>query len=324
MVSSPTPLRLRPLPLSELLDELFRMYRRNFVLMGSAALALAVPGLVLNLLAGQYKTFGFFFNAFANVNNPGRLDTIGPPQANVIYVILGYVVVVLLLPVSAGLLVRITTDVAMGRPTTLLGAIQRTMSRYLGLAGFILLVSTAGLGVGVVLVLVFSAAIALGASGNANGGVIAILILFGLVMLGAAFLLAIWLGIRLVVAIPAMLEERIGPIAGIRRSWHLVRGNFWRVIGILLVVYVLTAVVQYALAGALGLVAFFVPGLSGDARGGLLLVLLTLVQVVVTPILAIAISLIYFDLRVRKEALDLDQLALAASPLPPPVAPPRA
>ena len=320
MAPTTTALRLRPLALSELLDELFRMYRRNFALMVTAALALELPALTFNILSGQYKTFGFFLNAFSNISNPDRLDTIAPPQTNYLYVVIGYVVILLLLPVSTGLLVRLTTDVAMGRPTTFAGAFRRTLRRYMALAAYDLLVGLAALAVLVVLLLVIFGGIALAsAASNANAAVIVATVLIALGLLVAAMIAAAWLGIRLVVAVPAMLEEGLGPIAAVRRSWRLVQGSFWRIVGIVVVVYVLAQVVQSALTAVFGLLALFIPGLSGDARGALLLVALTAVQVIVGPIFAIAVSLLYFDLRVRKDAFELDQLAGAVSPLPPPV-----
>ena len=320
MAPTTTALRLRPLALSELLDELFRMYRRNFALMVTAALALELPALTFNILSGQYKTFGFFLNALSNISNPDRLDTIAPPQTNYLYVVIGYVVILLLLPVSTGLLVRLTTDVAMGRPTTFAGAFRRTLRRYMALAAYDLLVGLAALAVLVALLLVIFGGIALAsAASNANAAVIVATVLIALGLLVAAMIAAAWLGIRLVVAVPAMLEEKLSPFAAVRRSWRLVQGNFWRIVGIVVVVYVLAQVVQSALTAVFGLLALFIPGLSGDVRGGLLLVALTAVQVITAPILAIAVSLLYFDLRVRKDAFELDQLAGAVSPLPPPV-----
>ena len=44
----------------------------------------------------------------------------------------------------------------------------------------------------------------------------------------------------------------------------------------------------------------------------------TLLSAVVSPITTIAVVLLYFDLRVRKEGLDLDQLAQQTSPGPAP------
>ncbi|MDP9326255.1 MAG: glycerophosphoryl diester phosphodiesterase membrane domain-containing protein, partial [Candidatus Dormibacteraeota bacterium] len=295
MTTAPTPLRLRPMPLSELLDELFRMYRRNFALVATTALALEIPALLFNFLTGQFRSIGFFFDLFANSANPDRLAAMTPPRSNPVYLVIGYAVLLLLLPISTGLLLRVTTDVAMGRPTNLIGALQRTARRYLSLAAFDLMGGLAGLAVAAVIVMVVVAGVALGSQGQGNALVIVLTVLLAIGLGAAALVGAAWIGVRLLVVVPAMLEEEVGPIAAIRRSWALVRGNFWRMVGIMLIVYVLGQAVRSALSGVLLLLVFVVPGLSGEARGGLLLLALAAVEVLTTPIFAIAVTLLYFD-----------------------------
>ena len=48
-------MRFRPRQLSELLDELFRLYRRQFSLIVGVALLVALPGLVWSLVTGVYR-----------------------------------------------------------------------------------------------------------------------------------------------------------------------------------------------------------------------------------------------------------------------------
>jgi hypothetical protein len=315
------------MPLSELLDELFRIYRRNFALVATTALALEIPALLFNFLTGQFRTLGFFLDFFASAGNPDRLAAMAPPQSNPFYLGIGYLVLLLLLPISTGLMLRVTIDVAMGRRTGLLGALQRTARRYLSLAAFDLMGALAGLAAAVVIVMVVVAGIALGSQGQGNALVIVLTVLLAIGLGLAALVAAAWIGVRLLVVVPAMLEEEVGPIAAIRRSWGLVRGSFWRIVGIMLIVYVLAQAVRSALSGVLLVLVLFVPGLSGEARGGLLLLALAAVEVLTTPIFAIAVTLLYFDLRVRRDAIDLDQLAGAvgpAQPLPPSLLPPPA
>jgi hypothetical protein len=102
------------------------------------------------------------------------------------------------------------------------------------------------------------------------------------------------------------------------RSWRLVRGSWWRTFLILFLLVIIFSIVRAALG------AFFALGF------GLLQIVVSSVVVVwisaavgviidslVNPVLQIAIVLIYFDLRVRREALDLFQLAQrVAAPQP--------
>ena len=70
-------LRLRPLGLGEILDEVFRVYRRHFWVLVSIALLVALPGLALQFASGSASQFGFVLSALNDLNNPDALAEIG-------------------------------------------------------------------------------------------------------------------------------------------------------------------------------------------------------------------------------------------------------
>jgi hypothetical protein len=115
-----------------------------------------------------------------------------------------------------------------------------------------------------------------------------------------------------------MFIENTGLIAAMGRSWRLVEGRWWRTFLILFLMFVLVEVVSSALGAFLflaqtGLQIILSPYLSVAISEGASVIISSLI----TPILQIAIVLIYFDLRVRREGLDLFQLAQhVAAPLP--------
>jgi hypothetical protein len=74
------------------------------------------------------------------------------------------------------------------------------------------------------------------------------------------------------------------------------------------------SLIQSALGVLFTGMAAVVPGLSDDVRAGLVTTVATLVDALVSAITPIAITMLYLDLRVRKEGLDLDQLARLAAP----------
>ena len=145
------------------------------------------------------------------------------------------------------------------------------------------------------------------------GAVLAVAVL-GTLAVAAGFLLivpGIWLLVAFSVAIPALLMERIGPIAALRRSAGLVLGRWWATAGVLVVGQLLVG-----LAGALlqGLIMAIPAGVSegddtaaavGMAIGG------TLATAVTAPCSAAIVTLLYLDLRVRREGLTLDTVARA-------------
>jgi hypothetical protein len=133
------------------------------------------------------------------------------------------------------------------------------------------------------------------------------------------FLWAAW-----ALAIPALVLERIGIRAAIRRSYRLVTPNFWRVFGIRLLSKVIAGAVAIPFAGigfAVGASDLFSQLNTNNDNQSVHLsatsvIVLALVGVIVTtltaPFLAGMVTLLYIDRRIRAEALDV-QLQQAAA-----------
>ena len=100
---------------------------------------------------------------------------------------------------------------------------------------------------------------------------------------------------------PIMLEGQ-GPTAALGRSRELVRGSWWRIFGI--------GVVFVVIAGVLGLIGSIPAIILGSISPVLADVATAAVQVLILPISYIGATLVYFDLRVRKEGYTLDMMAL--------------
>ena len=83
VASSPAPIRFRPMPLPELLDELFRLYRRHFSVFAGISLLLVVPALVTSLLSGSYRTnpIGLFVQYVSSGGGAAALQQIQAQQA---------------------------------------------------------------------------------------------------------------------------------------------------------------------------------------------------------------------------------------------------
>jgi hypothetical protein len=284
------------MPLPELLDELFRLYRRHFSLIVGVALLVSVPGLVWSLVTGVYKLNS---SSYANlfITTGSTTPTFNSQQLTNLFglLALGFIGGFFLLPLSVGAVYRAVTDVALGKPATIGSVLRETLARYLPLLGLFALFALIALGWFIAEVIGF-----------------VLLILPGLAVLCAA----IYLFVRWSLSIAAMMAEDIGPIRGMGRSWNLVRGSWWRTFGILLIVTIMQTIITYALFFLFGLIAALFS--TGDFQAALVQVGGTLLGALVSPITTIALALLYFDLRVRKEGLDLDQLAQQSSPGPAP------
>jgi Membrane domain of glycerophosphoryl diester phosphodiesterase len=122
---------------------------------------------------------------------------------------------------------------------------------------------------------------------------------------------------RLIVSIPAAVLENLGARKALRRSLALTRSNAGRAFMIILLYFVL--------AIAVGAVFTWPPsiGLVGARNNpAMMRMWMAITQVstefagvLITPVLMIAISVFYFDLRVRKEAFDLQMMLNPAAGL---------
>jgi hypothetical protein len=101
---------------------------------------------------------------------------------------------------------------------------------------------------------------------------------------------------RLCVAVPAVVVEQRKGTDALSRSWNLVKGFGWPVFGALIVTLVIAGIINTILTR-----------IAGDSWFALW-ILSSIGSVVTTPFLSLVVGLIYFDLRVRKENLDVATL----------------
>jgi hypothetical protein len=145
------------------------------------------------------------------------------------------------------------------------------------------------------------------------GSLLGVLILNGLAMFAGLILLiipGIYVGCRLSTCVPAALLENLGPRDSLERSFRLTKDNAGRAF----VIYCLYAAIFYGLFLLLAfpfLIAFAMSAKNpGMARNWLALSQCgtSVATILVTPIFTIATTVFYYDLRVRKEAFDLQMM----------------
>ena len=263
----------RPLGFGELLDQVFRIYRRHFVLLASLALILSVPGLLVSLATGTASQLGL---AFDMLRAPTPAPFAGLPSINPVSLGVAYLVSLLLVPFSIGLVPQGGLRLVDGDRPSPASIFQAVLRRYFGLFGLAVLLSVVGLTL-------------------------------------VCFPVGLWLLVRFTVAVPVLLAERAGPWRALVRSWDLTEGGWWRTFGTLAVLYLIGAVVGGVL-GLIGWpVALAVPFLPSAARGAIVISISTVSSALTLPLLSLAVVLLYTDFRVRREGYDLDRLAKAAA-----------
>jgi hypothetical protein len=163
---------------------------------------------------------------------------------------------------------------------------------------------------------VFASAAALGALGSigegSGVGAVAIALAVVVFVFYMAAIVAVFIPIGLLlarwVAAPTLVvAEELGPVAALSRSWQLTRHNLWRVFGYLVLLAIFNFVVLGLPMGVLQWLLIFALTTQWYAwLSGLLIGLSYLLNVLWVPFLVLALVLLYFDLRVRNESLDLE------------------
>ena len=116
----------------------------------------------------------------------------------------------------------------------------------------------------------------------------------------------IYLSIAWILAMPALLLERKSGFKALGRSNDLISDSWWRTFGILIVIGIFTAIFGGVIPG---LLQDAIKGTSNDSFT--LWVILTdalsgIGFIVTAPIWAAAVTVIYYDQRVRKEGFDVE------------------
>jgi hypothetical protein len=112
------------------------------------------------------------------------------------------------------------------------------------------------------------------------------------------------------VTAPVIGAERVGPIDGMRRSARLVHRRFWNVLGAAIVAYLVEQLFLSAIGGVPTFASLF---LGTEGLAWILPAAVGVISAIVTmPLVAGITVLIYLDLRVRTEGLDLEMRAIDA------------
>jgi hypothetical protein len=294
---------LRPLAVGEILDGAVRTMRQNpQVMLGLAVvvnLVLAAVVVLIQLFVLQATiTSGNIFDSSAGGSDPASAGEIAAPIVSVIIQSIGTTLL-------TGVLVVAVSDAVLGRRPTVAQVWARARGRLWALLGVTLLVFLGIFGIISVAVL---PGILLVVAGSTGFG--ALLIVLGAL---AGIPLAVWVAVRWLFASPAVLLERIGVVAAFRRSSRLIAGSWWRCLGIYLLAMVLAEVVGTVLQAPFLVIA----GLIGKGAVSAVVIVVggVLARTLVAPFTAAILALLYVDLRMRREGLDvtLQQAAAASS-----------
>jgi hypothetical protein len=293
-MTSTTP-QFKPLSLGQILDQAIRIYRKNFFQFIGIIAIVQIPIVLFQLLSSIVMVSGF-----VNMSDPDNLanansvtDILGPGYllgmgSNFILAIVSFVLVQ---GIATAALSGAIADNYLGSTTSIASAYKNIRDKWGGLL------------IALILLALFS-----------------IVLVFWLIVpcigwvTGPGLLVFISLGIGQLLA-PVVVVERIGGQAAIRRAWELARRRFWWVVGFIVLLFIFG---QLLMTGPTLLVSwigqlFFGMSVDPTSSG---FIIQTVIQTAFSLILGIiylplqisAMTLFYFDLRVRTEGFDIAML----------------
>jgi hypothetical protein len=290
---------LRPLGVGEILDGAFASIRRNpKAILGLAAVVMTISAVIsavitrtlLNLGSLNLPTPGQQLTTAQATHLVGRIVAVALPAFG-----LSILLTIIVQAILAGLLAPIIARGVGGQQISAADAWRITRPRLPSLLLATLLVLLAGLGPVLIVGLILGIALLAGAPAAVYGAVV----LLGL----AALVLTIWLSTMLSLVTPVVVLENERPVRALARSWRLVRRSFWRVFGITL----LAGIIVTVAGGILQLPFTFFGAVLGRGIGGTVILVIGAIAAgtVTRPITAGVTVLLYVDMRMRKEGLDL-------------------
>lgn len=295
---------LRPLGVGEILDGSFASVRRNpKATLGLAAMLMTISAVIsATITQAALHASGLSLPSSGQPQTSAQaghllgqlLTTLLPALALSLF--LSFLVQVIL----AGLLAPVVVAGVQGERISAAEAWRAARPRLGSLLAATVLVLLVGLSPTVLLGLLLLLAVALSAP-------LGVYLAIGIPGFFVAVLLTVWMVTRLSLVTPVVVVEGAGPVRALGRSWRLVRRSFWRVFGILL----LAGIIVTVAAGILQ-VPFSVVGTISAHGGGthlaatIISVIGTILAGTVTRPIAVGVTvLLYVDMRMRKEGLDL-------------------
>lgn len=316
-VYKPGIIPLRPLSIGDIYQGAFAAIKTNARTMFGFTAALLGVVLVISI-ATNYAIINLVLPNYLSPSSPyaavftslsGSFSQLGGTLLQVLATVL-----------LSGLIVVAVSRSVLGRVASSKEVWERTKSKFLPLIGLNIITSIISGLMMIIGIVVFFVLLASAASTAKTDREflqdLGVSLVGLLILMVISALVSSYLSIKFSVASPAMVLENLGVFAAIGRSWSLTRGNFWRLFGINILTAIITSMVAGifgGIAGALGAI-FVVVGSSSpedviaslNTTYILTMVTSTIAQLLILPFTSSVNALLYIDLRMRKEGLDVE------------------
>ena len=306
-VAQPGIIPLRPLTVSELFNGAFQAVRVNpQTMFGFAFAIMAVVGLVQAFFASSSTSS--LTRALSSGDTDDLVYSLGSSMGSFATDGLTLLATAFL----SGMLALTVWDAVLGRKSSPADAWHRFSPRFVPVLLATLLIGIIEFVAIVVVLLVFlipfflvvanaATARSLDSASAGIGGALSIIFL----MIVALIAIACFLTVKFAFTSSAVVLEGLGPVDAMKRSWSLSKGSFWRILGRILLIGIVTTLITSVLGAIVG--AILGVGANAAESLGLLVAfsafVSALLSAVVIPVQSSFYTLMYLDERMRKENL---------------------
>jgi len=262
--------------LGDILSTAFNVYKANATALFTIVAGIVIPLTLINALISNV----IFKPETEDIVNPFTGDTTNITLArstgiSVLVIFIGILIAIVITALLQAALMRGAALATLGEPIDTSASYRYGFAR----AGSVIWISIL---VGVVV-----------------GGGALLLVAIGILLKPVLFLFiiaavvwAVFSGVQLALTVPSLVVENTRGADALRRSWELVKGNFWHVLGTVFVAGLLAGVVSSIISAIGSFDGWVISWIFG-----------AIAQIITAPFTTLVTILLYIDLRARKETL---------------------
>ncbi|MBO8171545.1 MAG: hypothetical protein H0Z33_06635 [Bacillaceae bacterium] len=292
----------RPLGFGEVLDVTFRVVKEHFAKLFMIMVVLLGPVFLFQLLLLLMGGVPFVGSSLVGEGGWRQLfmgtETEWSVELNggatfILYTLADFVLMTVAYILAVAAIILAVHSIREGKPLDLKDLIKQAGSRYWPLLGgsIVYLLVLSGIVTALVLILIFLG-VGIDFMDTSIYEILTMVLLGLLAFFGASYFMTRWS-----FYFPAIVFEKVSP--GLGKSWNLTRRQFWRLVGL----YIVLTIILTIITALFQFVSQMLFGVSVVTN-----LFLYLVQMLTMLILFVAYAVVYFDLRIRNEAVDLKEM----------------
>jgi hypothetical protein len=293
-----------PLDFGRVFELTFSLFRFRWQTLVGVSLLVQIPAGVLSVFSAALTSpEPDWYSAFYSAPTLAELNAIVSSVFMTVAVsLLLSVLVGFISYIGVGALIDAVSGTYVGRPASVWASVRRALSRWATLAALLVVIILAELGILLVGLALGALVLVVGTLVTQSPG---LAVFLGLIVFVGTAAALIFVLVRWAMAVQVVMLESAGAMAALGRSWRLVAGSTWRVIGYLLAFGVLVGVIGAVFAAILSVIVnpYQVVGfrvISIDwVRLAIFSLAGSLIGAVLLPMTTIPTTLLYLDLRSR-------------------------